>query len=69
MDHHVDVLEHPIPLAASIDAHAGFFGIDHPRATQPGEDGGDIGIQVLLATAERRVQCALPDRQAEPAVE
>ena len=65
MDHHLVVLEDPIPTGAAIDAHAGLVRAHHAGAAQPGKNGGDIGIDVRLAPAERSVERALADPQAE----
>ncbi len=59
MDHHLAVLEHPVPAGAAINAHAGLVRAHHPGAAQPGKNGGDIGINVHLATAECSVERTL----------
>src|SRR3712207_9561181 len=53
VDHHRVVLEHPVPATAAIDAHAGLVRADHPRPTQPGQDGRGLGIEAGLAAMER----------------
>ena len=65
VDHHVGVLEHPVPAAVPVDAHAGFVRVDHPRTPQSRENGGDTGIEPWLATTERGIQRPLADRQTE----
>ena len=65
VDHHLIVLEHPVPMRPAIDAHRGLVGADQARAAQPGEDGGDLGVEARLGTAEHGIQRTLADLQGE----
>src|SRR3954451_24790825 len=64
VDHHLVVLEHPVPAILAIDAHAGLVRADHPRPTQAVQDGRGLGIEAGLAAPECRIERALADRQA-----
>ena len=44
----------PVPTGAAIDAHAGFIRANDTGAAEPGKNGGDIGIDLQLAPAERQ---------------
>ncbi len=65
VDHHLAVLEDPVPAGAAIDAHAGLVRAHHSGAAQPGKNGSDISVEVRLAPAERAVERTLADPQAE----
>ena len=63
VDHHLIVLEHPVPMGAPVDAHRGLIGADDPRTAQPGEDGRNLGVETGLGTLQHRIQRALADLQ------
>ena len=46
VDHHLAILEHPVPAGAAIDAHAGLVRANNTGAAQPGQDAGRLGIDV-----------------------
>jgi len=65
VDHHLIVLEHPVPVCPAIDPHRGLVRADQACAAQPGEDGGNLGVEARLGTAEHGIQRALADLQGE----
>ncbi len=48
VDHHLIVLEHPVPMGATVDAHRGLIGADDPRTAQPGKNGCDLVVETWL---------------------
>ena len=52
MNDHLVVLEHPVPVGPSVDAHRGLVGANDPRATQPGQDHRHFIIETGLGTTE-----------------
>ena len=62
---HVVVLENPIPVPFAVDPYSGLVGVNHPGASQPRQNGGDLGIDPGLATAKGRVQRAFADGKSE----
>src|SRR6478672_6459945 len=65
VDHHLVVLEHPVPAGAAVDTHRGLVRADDTRATQPGQDVGHIRIELRLAPAEGGIERAFADAKAE----
>src|SRR3954451_10101105 len=65
VDHNLVVLEHPVPAGAAVDTHRGLVRADDTRATQPGQDIGDIGIELRLAPTEGGIERALADGEAK----
>jgi len=63
MDDHLIVLEYPVPVGLTADAHRGLIGADDPRAAQPGQDRRDLTVETGLGTLQHRVQRALADRE------
>lgn len=65
VDHHLDILEDPIPAGAAIHADARFIGTHHAGTPRTRQDRADLGIQPRLDMLEGAIQRALADRQAE----
>jgi hypothetical protein len=65
VDHHLVVLEHPVPATAAVNAHAGLVRADDASPAQAGQDGSDLGVEAGLATLERGIERALADAEAE----
>ena len=65
MDHHLAVLEHPVPAGPAGDPHSGFVAADHARPAQPGQDRRDLGVEPAPGTPEQAVQRPLADFQGE----
>jgi hypothetical protein len=65
MDHHLVVLEHPVPAGAAVDAHAGLVRADHPGPAQAGQDGRGLGVEAGLAALEGGIEGTLADGEAE----
>ena len=63
VDHHIAVLEHPVPAGHPADPHRGLVRTDHPGATQPRQNGGDIGIEPRRRATERGIQRAFANPQ------
>ena len=51
MDHHLVVLEHPVPVGPAGDAHRGLIEADDAAAAQSGEDRCDLGVEARLGAA------------------
>src|SRR5208283_266047 len=49
VDHHLIVLENPVPMSPSVDAHRGLVGADDPRTAQPGKDRRNLAVETGLA--------------------
>jgi len=56
VDHHLGVLEHPVPTGAAIDAHAGLIRPDDTGAAQARQDGGGLGVEARLGASQRGIQ-------------
>jgi hypothetical protein len=65
VDHHLGVLEHPVPAGPAVDPHGRLVAADHARPAQPGQDHGDLGIEPASGAAEQAVQRSFADLQAE----
>jgi hypothetical protein len=65
VDHHLVILEHPIPASATVNAHAGLVRAHHPRPPQPSQNGRSLGVEARLAAPESRIERAFADGQAE----
>jgi hypothetical protein len=65
VDHHLAVLEHPVPAGPAGDPHSGFVAADHPRPAQPGQDHRDLGVEPASGAPEQAVQRPFADLQGE----
>jgi hypothetical protein len=64
VDHHLNVLEHPVRVSAAVDAHRGLVGADDPRPAQPREDRRDLIVETGPGTLQHRIQRAVADLQS-----
>ena len=69
MNHHLIILEHPVPVGPAVDAHGGFVGADDPRTAQAGEDRRNFVVEARLGAPEDGIQRALADVQAKQVLE
>src|SRR3954452_16131094 len=65
VDHHLVVLEHPVPTILASDAHAGLVRADDAGAAETGQNGAGLGVEARLAAPEGSIERAFADGEAE----
>src|SRR3954449_10377895 len=53
LDHHLGVLEHPVPAGAAVDAHAGLIRSDDASAAQAGPDWDGLAVEARPGALHR----------------
>ena len=69
VDHHLGVLEDPVPAGPPIDPHACLVRAHDPRPAQPGQDDRCRVVEGGLGAAEQGIERAFADGQAEQVFE
>ena len=69
VDHHLLVLEHPVPAGPPIDPHARLVRAHDPRPAQPGQDGRRRVVEGGLGAAEQGIERTFADGETEQVLE
>ena len=69
VDHHMLVLEDPVPAGPPIDPHARLVRAHDPRPAQPGQDGRRRVVEGGLGAAEQGIERTFADGETEQVLE